>query len=146
MPEMQSKPFENREEIRCFPDAMCGGAHDRAFRTRTRRTNSEMRWFEGSVVRGSSVRGSAHEAANREPSNHAASKADPRSKLCLPARAQVVAVERPLEGGRVDRRKVERFLAGRGVDAAVTDGDRAAQVRVVAPAPVVVQQIQQEIG
>src|SRR5262245_22179879 len=69
-------------------------------------------------------------------------KADARAELRLPARTQVAAIERALEGRRRDGVEVVGHLPVR--DRAVAD-ERAArrERRPVLPAPVLVEQVQQ---
>src|SRR5438046_7767311 len=51
------------------------------------------------------------------------SEPDARPELCLPAGAQVVAIERARKRRRGDRREVQCFLPGRRIDPAVANRD-----------------------
>src|SRR6185503_15101827 len=70
-------------------------------------------------------------------------KADASAELRLPTGAEVVAVEGALEIRRGDGRQVEGLFAGGWIDSGIADRDRTVQGRIEAPAPVLVEQVEQ---
>src|SRR5262245_46875896 len=121
----------------------CGRPSRRARRTNTAQT---LVLTEGTKGRWEVPSGLFFELTIRRDRSHPILEADPRSPLRLPTRTQIIPLERPLKSRGGYGCEVEDLFARCGVNPAILNQPVAAaggEERVVLPAPILVQEIEQ---